>query len=181
MTTTTVPLALDPTAFKNALARFASGITIVTAHDADGRRVGFTASSFASLSLDPPLILVCLGTNAECYPAFARAPHFAVSILAAGQEALARRFATKGIDKFAGLPLCRGDETGLPLIPGAVARLQCRTRDRLAGGDHVILVGEVLAADSDDGPPLLYLNRRYGDFAPTVQWQSPPAAGQATD
>lgn len=177
MTTMTIPAAIDPQSFRNALSRFASGVTIVTTQDGRGRPVGFTASSFASLSLDPPLILVCLARNAECYPAFAEAPSFAVSILASGQADLARRFATKGIEKFDGLPICRAEGTGLPLIPGAIARLQCRMRDRFDGGDHIILVGEVVGAETQDGAPVIYLNRQYGRFVADETSPSTRVAG----
>lgn len=150
--------------FRNAMARFASGVTVVTTVDAAGQPAGFTASAFSSLSLDPPLILVCLEKRADSYPAFQAASRFAVSILAAGQADIAMRFATKGIDKFEGAPLVRGEATGLPLITGALAHLECRTYDLPDGGDHTIIIGEVLRAVSTDREPLLHFNRRFGRF-----------------
>ena len=158
-----VAAALD---FRNALARFASGVTIVTTVDGGGRRAGFTASAFSSLSLDPPLILVCLEKRAESYPTFDAAEHFAVSILATGQTDVALRFATRGIDKFAGAPVVPGELTGMPLIEGAIAHLECRVHDRPDGGDHTIIIGEVLRAASTDGEPLLHFNRKFGRFEP---------------
>jgi flavin reductase ActVB len=159
---------VDTTAFRNAMARFASGVTVVTTTDAEGKPWAFTASAFLSLSLDPPLVLVCLEKRAESHPAFEQATHFAISILAEGQTDTAWRFATRGADKFAGVEVERGPETGLPLIPGAMVHLECRMYERLPGGDHTILLGEVLRADSNDRPPLLHFNRLFGSFQPEV-------------
>lgn len=151
-------------AFRNAMARFASGVTIVTTRDQDGIPVGFTASSFCSLSLRPPLLLVCLQKDADCYKAFMAARHFAVSILSRGQDDIARRFATKNIDKWDGTPVAEGGLTGLPLIDGASAMTECLTLERVDGGDHTILIGEVISADSSDAEPLLHFNRQFGRF-----------------
>jgi flavin reductase ActVB len=148
------------------MARFASGVTIVTTESPGGSRVGFTASAFSSLSLDPPLILVCLERRAECFDAFMAAPQFAVSILASGQSAVAMTFATRGADKFANLEVQPGPLSGMPLVAGALAQLECQMHERLGGGDHVILVGEVISANVADSPPLLHYNRSFGAFAP---------------
>jgi flavin reductase ActVB len=159
-------MTLDPTEFRNAMARFASGVTICTTNNAAGEAVGFTASSFASLSLDPPLLLVCLQKDADCYQAFVEAEHFAVSILGHGQGDIARRFATKAIDKWAGTPTVAAPITGYPLIPGGVAQIECRMFGQAPGGDHTILVGEVVWADCDEErEPLLHYNRTFGRFA----------------
>lgn len=155
---------IDTTAFRDAMARFASGVTVVTTVDETGTPWGFTASAFSSLSLDPPLVLVCLDKLAESHAAFERAEHFAVSILADHQSEAALRFATRGADKFGGFETEEGGITGLPLVPGAMAHLECRMHDRLPGGDHTILVGEVLRAHSEDLPPLLHHNRTFGSF-----------------
>lgn len=160
----TTDSAVAPAAFREALARFASGVTVVTTRTDEGTPVAFTASAFSSLSLDPPLILVCLDRRADSYPAFVAAEHFAVSILAAGQAEQARRFAAKGTDKFAGAAVHRSEATGLPLVPGATAHLECRAYERVDGGDHVILIGEVLTAVSSDAGPLLHFNRQFGRF-----------------
>ncbi|MGH2587312.1 MAG: flavin reductase family protein [Dehalococcoidia bacterium] len=157
---------VDLTAFRNAMASFASGVTVVTTVDEDGTLWGFTASAFSSLSLDPPLILVCLEKRADSHPAFERADHFAVSILAEHQQDTAMRFATRGIDKFGGIETLQGDATGHPLVPEAMAHIECRIVERLPGGDHTILIGEVLTARTDDRPPLLHYNRRFGAFHP---------------
>jgi flavin reductase ActVB len=158
--------AVDSVDFRNALARFASGVTVVTTIDAAGRQTGFTASAFSSLSLSPPLVLVCLEKRADCYPAFMSCTSFAVSVLAAGQTDLALRFAERDIDKFAGTPASPGEATGMPLIDGALAHLECRVYNRVDGGDHAIIVGEVLRAAGAGGDPLLHFNRRFGRFVP---------------
>ncbi len=156
--------ALDPADFRAAMSRFASGVTIVTTHDAQGAAVGFTASAFSSLSLDPPLVLVCLDRRAECFAAFEAADEMAISILAHGQNEIGMLFATRGADKFGGSPASPGDATGLPLIDGALAHVECSLRERLDGGDHVILVGEVIAARVMEAEPLLHYNRTFGRF-----------------
>jgi flavin reductase ActVB len=158
------PTLVAVTAFREAMARFASGVTVVTTRDASGAPAGFTATSFASLSLNPPLVLVCLDKRADSFTAFETAGYFAVSILAADQAELARRFATKGVDKFAGVAVEWGAVTGSPLLPDAAVQLECRTHQVLDGGDHIIIVGEVVWAVSSDAEPLLHFNRRFGRF-----------------
>jgi flavin reductase ActVB len=157
--------ALDPADFRNAMSTFASGVTIVTTTQ-DGRGpAGFTASAFNSLSLNPPLVIVCLDRGADCFSAFEVATHFGLSILAHGQDAIAKLFATRGADKFGGTPTVAGVATGMPLVPGAIAQVECRMHSRLDGGDHLILVGEVIHANSADVEPLLHYNRKFGHFA----------------
>ena len=155
---------VDATDFRNAMARFAAGVTVVTTKDAEGRATGFTASAFSSLSLTPPLVLVCLDKRADCWDAFMAASEFAISILAAGQGDVAMRFATKGIDKFLDAPVTPGAVTGMPLVNGAMVHLECRMWDKPEGGDHTILIGEVLRAASHSDDPLLHFNRSFGRF-----------------
>lgn len=150
----------DPKTYRNALGQFATGVTIITTRDADGAPVGVTANSFNSVSLDPPLILWSLSKAARSMAAFERAGHFAVHILASDQDALANRFASRIEDKFAGLEI--GDE-GLPYIRGSSARLVCTTRHLYEGGDHVIMVGEVIDYETDGMPPLLFHSGSYAD------------------
>jgi flavin reductase (DIM6/NTAB) family NADH-FMN oxidoreductase RutF len=152
---------LDDETFRATLGRFASGVTVMTLRDADGEDRGMTVTAFASLSLDPPLVLACIGKAASIAPSLSRATHFAVQVLAADQEALARKFAEKEGDRFGGLTARRGIE-GLPLLDGVLATLQCRIAARHPGGDHQIVVGEVLDAAGRDGDPLLYFRGRYG-------------------
>jgi flavin reductase ActVB len=155
---------LDPQNFKDAMAAFPSGVTIVTTVAPDGTPVGFTASAFSSLSLDPPLVLICLDRKAECYDAFDRAKTFAVSILARGQGDTAMKFATRGADKFGGAPIERGAVTGNALIKGAIAQLECTMYAKPDGGDHVILVGKVVRASTTAVEPLMFYSRKFGHF-----------------
>lgn len=156
---------ISPDLFRAALSRWASGVTVVTTTDADGRNHGFTASAFSSVSLDPALVLVCLDNRANCFDAFDKSEGFVIHLLAQGQEGLAGKFASKGADKFAGTDV-RLSERGLPLLPGALARLECRTERRIPGGDHLILIGEVHHADQGDGEPLVYYQRGFHELIP---------------
>lgn len=133
---------MDLQLFKDALAAAPTSVVIVTTLDAEGAPRGFTAGSFSSLSLDPPLVLVSLDRRAECHAAFAQASHFAVSVLAPGQEALARRVATRGADKFGAGDFELGPH-GLLLARDAVASFVCALAERHPGGDHTILIGAV--------------------------------------
>ena len=141
---------IDPATFRHALSRFPSGVTVVTVRGDDGRDFGMTVSAFASLSLQPPLVLVCIGDDATIAGAVEAAGHFAVSVLSQEQEALARRFAESDADRFAGAAVTRG-VGGLALLDGAVAHLECAIVARHRGGDHTIVVGEVLSAATVEG------------------------------
>lgn len=163
--------ALNSADFRSALGAFATGVTIVTTTAADGTDVGMTANSFNSVSLDPPMVLWSVGKGALSREAFANAAHFAVHILASGQEDLSNRFARRGEDKFAGLELERGPG-GVPLLPGCAARFKCRTAYVYEGGDHDIIVGEVLEFDHFDTAPLLFHRGKYSAVAPAVPGQA---------
>ncbi|HZO72196.1 MAG TPA: flavin reductase family protein [Ktedonobacteraceae bacterium] len=154
--------------FKSVQAHLAGAVTIITTRDAEGQPWGLTATSFCSLSLDPPLVLFCLALSADCYNAFINSRHFAVNILAARQCELSDRFATKNIAKFEGVPYTEG-KTGSPLLPGCLAQMECSVQTIHPGGDHVIIVG--LAEYGHHGThehtasPLLYYARAYGTYA----------------
>ena len=135
---------------------FATGVTIVTARTADGKLVGLTANSFNSVSLDPPLVLWSLARAAASMLAFSTGSHYAVNILSADQQALARRFAAKGVDRFANVAFADG-AGGAPLLSGAAATFECFNRSRYEEGDHVIFVGEVERCTHQAGAlPLLF-------------------------
>ena len=156
-----------PDEFREALSRWASGVTIITASGPDGP-TGITASSFASLSLDPPLILVCVGSGSGAHDALCGADAFAVHLLARGQVDLSNTFASQGIDKFAEVDYELGDE-GVPLLGIGSARLICARHDAVPAGDHTILIGRVVSAElggDADGQPLLFSARSYGRFQP---------------
>jgi flavin reductase (DIM6/NTAB) family NADH-FMN oxidoreductase RutF len=151
---------IDRDLFRAVLGRFASGITVITTRDADGTPHGMTVSAFSSLSLDPPLVLVCIANEATMAPLMARTPSFAVNILSAGQEAVSRRFSGKFDDRFAGIGYHDG-ELGDPVLEDVLAWMQCRIVARHDAGDHVIVVGQVEQAGATDGKPLLYYRGGY--------------------
>lgn len=153
--------------FRRALGQFATGITVVLARDAEGRALGLTANAFCSVSLDPPQVLVCVGRRSEAHLGFA-AGRFGVSVLAADQEDVSRRFAAGGPAKFEGFTLDEGPH-GCLLVPGAVARLECAVVAAHEAGDHVIYVGAVLAAQARPGAPLVYHASGYARLAAPEQ------------
>lgn len=150
--------------FRHVLGHFASGITLVTTLDGDGRPTGLTASAFTSVSLEPPLVLVCVDHEAHSYPALREAGRFAVNILHADQEPLSRRFATARLDKFDGVNYGTSP-LGLPWITGAHAQLDCTTVSAHVEGDHTIFVGRVENAATAGDEPLLYYRGRYHRLA----------------
>jgi 3-hydroxy-9,10-secoandrosta-1,3,5(10)-triene-9,17-dione monooxygenase reductase component len=150
----------DSRQFRAALGAFATGVTIVTTRAPDGTRIGLTANSFNSVSLDPPMVLWALAKASRSLPAFEAATHFAVHILAADQQSLSDRFATRAAEKFADLS-CEEGPGGVPLLRDCSARFQCRTAYQYEGGDHVIFVGEVVAFDHSDRPALAYQSGTY--------------------
>ncbi len=161
----TVPLgdlveAADPKALRRALGAFATGVTVVTACDLQGRRHGLTVNSFASVSLDPPLVLWSQAVIAPSHGVFQQVGHFAVNVLAEDQSDLSARFSRAGEDKFAGLSVDTGIG-GVPLLPGCAARFECSVYQRYPGGDHTIYVGRVERFGRTDLAPLIFGNGRY--------------------
>ena len=152
-------MSVDDAQFKLAMSHFASGVTVVTTEH-EGRPFGLTVASFASLSLHPPLVLVCIEKTVKSHDAIAASRRFAVSILGAEQAEVSNRFASKADDKFAGMKVDRG-VTGVPLVPGALCSIECSVREQIPGGDHSIFVGEVLATHVREGAPLLYFRSAY--------------------
>lgn len=154
-----------PELYRQVMGCFPTGVTIMTVALPDGQRVGVTASSFNTVSLDPPLILWSLSLRAPSLAAFRAADHFAVNVLADGQDALARQFARPAADKFAGIASHPG-LTGAPLIEGALAHIECRVSARHAGGDHEIILGEVVGLSHGEGEPLVFRGGRFCRIAP---------------
>ena len=150
-------------AFRDALGRFATGVTLVTC-DSDIGPLGITANSFASLSLDPPLVLWSPARSSRRFDAFTRARHFAIHILRDDQIDLARAFTHHG-QAWEGIDWRRSPE-GVPLIDGTLARFDCRLHAIHDGGDHAIVVGEVAAAVIGQGTPLVFAGGGYGGFSP---------------
>jgi flavin reductase (DIM6/NTAB) family NADH-FMN oxidoreductase RutF len=153
-------MAVDSMSFTRAMSRVPCPVTVATTLDMAGRSWGLTASSFSSLSVDPPLVLICLDKAASTHTAFTTASRFMINILAEKQTSIARRFATSGIDRF-GAGDMEPAELGLPGLPGALARVACRRHDILNGGDHSILIGRVEAAYVSHGIPLVYCDRSF--------------------
>lgn len=151
---------IGPDEFRRVLGHFATGVTIVTTCDADARPSGLTVSAFSSLSLDPPLILVCIDHKSQTYPALRESGRFAINVLAHGQEALSRRFASTQAGKFDGLTYHISD-LKLPLLGAALAHIECVTVSTYIEGDHTIFVGRVERTSINDGEPLLYFRGRY--------------------
>lgn len=161
-------LPLDPAEFRRVLGHFATGVTVVTAHDPedpDGP-AGFACQSFASLSLDPPLVTFMVARTSTTWPRIARAGAFCVNILGAEQGALCRGFAVSGADKFAGVTYRAAPATGSPLLASVPAWVDCRVQAVHTGGDHLIVVGRVEALGAADGAgPLLFHRGRFGRFS----------------
>ncbi len=151
---------LDLRELRNALGQFATGVTVITARDRDGRPVGLTANSFTSLSLEPPLVLWCLARQALSLPAFRGCEWFAVNVLASHQHHLSRLFATSGADKFAGTQV-RDGPSDVPLLEGALAHFICRNIRQIEAGDHVIMIGEVEHHETHGGEPLVFHSGSY--------------------
>lgn len=150
---------------RDALGRFATGVTVVTTGGPDGP-VGITANSFASVSLDPPLVLWSPARASRRFPAFSEATHYAIHVLGEDQIPLCKRFASDGLN-FEGLDYATSAE-GVPLIAGCLARFSCRRVAAHDGGDHVIIVGQVVEAEYREGAPLLFSSGCYGRFTAPV-------------
>src|SRR3954451_1841206 len=146
--------------FREVISHFASGVTVITALH-DGRPYGTTASAVASLSLEPPMLLVCMNKQSETGRAVAQSKRFGVNILGANQVDLAERFAQKGGDKFAGVPIAPG-QWGEPLFEEALATLECRVAEETAGGTHYVFLAEVESGAARGGTPLAYFKGEFG-------------------
>ena len=149
--------------FRRACGRFATGVTIASVVDAKGVPHGLTVSSFTSVSLDPPLILICLGHEVSAIHHFRTATHFGINVLAEDQRALSERFARRGQDRFDGVAWQPG-VTGVPLLPGVLAAIECAVHRIVPMGDHDILVGEMVHAQVQEGEPLLHYGGGYRKF-----------------
>ena len=151
----------DPRTLRDAMGCFATGVTIVTALDAAGVPVGLTANSFTSVSLEPPLLLVCIANSSGTAPALREAGHFGVNVLQIGQQPASNRFATRGADRFANLPWAPG-QTGVPLLGSSLVSFECERESLHEAGDHFILVGRVVRAQFEPHrDPLLYFRGKY--------------------
>ena len=152
--------------FRSVMGRFASGVTIVTTNDTEKQPWGMTVSAFSSLSLDPPLALVCIDSRSSCLDTMRRAGCFAVNILSAGQQDVSTRFATNTEDRFAEIQWQPGGAMGCPILDGCAASMECELHEVLPGGDHQIVLGKLVDAHVTDAQPLLYWS---GDYANLVR------------
>lgn len=160
--------ALDGRAFRDALGWFATGVAVITTRSAAGDLVGFTANSFSSVSLDPPLILFTLNRQALSLPVFEASAHFAVNVLAEEQKTLSSRFATAAHDKWRDVGFTAG-EGGCPILDGAVAVFECAVHGTHDGGDHRIFIGRVLRMRAnEEGRPLLFCRGTYRELGPPL-------------
>lgn len=158
-------VATDPTHFRRTLGRFPTGVTVVTSTDTSGRPVGMACNSFTSVSIDPPLVLICAGRASTTWPVIRATGRFCVNILGSGQEWLCRRFGERDVDRFAGVQWC-ASESG-PELDGALAHLGCTVVSEHDGGDHVVIIARVdsLAASDHVTAPLVFHRGHYGSFA----------------
>ena len=154
--------------FLRVMGSFATGVTVVTAKSKNDEQRGFTASSISSLSLDPRMLLVCVSEHSTSIDIIREAGTFAVNILSSTQQDVAQQFATRSGDRFGGVRWRPGAETGAPIIDGSLAYAECRLVDTCKGGDHIILMGEIVGADAHEAEPLLYFRGRYGTYDAVV-------------
>ena len=156
-------MAIEKNELRRVKGHFATGVTVITSIRSSGELHGLTANAFTSVSLIPPLLLVCIDKKAESYPCFDESGVFTVNVLAGDQEALSRRFAVTGGDKFKGVSF-RVGANGAPILDGALAYLECKVTQKIDGGDHTIYIGEIEQAETKEGKPLLFFRGGYREI-----------------
>jgi flavin reductase (DIM6/NTAB) family NADH-FMN oxidoreductase RutF len=155
---------IDPVAFRHACSKFATGIAVTTLCGDDGKPHGMTINSFASVSLKPPLVLVCIDLGAAMIPLFRSGRHFGINVLCAEQKDISARFAKKGEDRFEGIAWLTG-ATEVPIIRDSLATYECVITRIVEAGDHIIVIGEVLHFEYRDAQPLVFFNSHYTNLA----------------
>ena len=153
-------MVIDSQELRRILGHFVTGVTVITTKDTNGAPFGLTANAFTSLSLNPPLVLICVDKGAQCYSCFVESNIFVINFLHEDQQEISRRFATKGVDKFAGLNWHQGAH-GVAVLDGAIGHLECKIVQSHEGGDHTIVVGEVLHGAASHDRPLLFFQGKY--------------------
>jgi flavin reductase (DIM6/NTAB) family NADH-FMN oxidoreductase RutF len=153
--------AADTRGLRNALGRFATGVTVVTTRTQDGKFEGVTANSFSAVSLEPPLVLWSLRRAAPSLPAFLVSNCFAINVLSKEQARISRHFATPQLNKFEGMEFKLGVD-GCPIFERSPAIFECRTQTKVQGGDHIILIGRVVRVHYCEGTPLIFASGQYG-------------------
>ncbi len=173
-------IAVEPTKlFRQALGTFATGVTVVTAIDEQGRPRGFTANSFTSVSLDPPLILVCIASGSAGHAVFTNSNTFCVNVLAEDQQDLSTLFASPGDDRFSEIEWRPGNN-GNPIIDGAITNFECDRHNIVDAGDHVILIGKVSSYEANGRSPLIYFSGSYVEFSLMQKAMEVPGSGITT-
>lgn len=157
--------AVDQESFRRACARFASGVAIATVMADDGTPHGLTVSSFTAVSLAPPLVLICIGHSSSVLKHFRACPFFGINILRESDAPVSEHFSRKGHDRFNGVEWLAG-KTGAPVLPDALAILECKRTNTVPAGDHDILIGKVVRAESRQGRPLVYFRSAYRRLDP---------------
>lgn len=151
---------MEPREFRDIAGTFATGVTVVTAMNTEGKPIGMTVNSFTSLSLDPPLVLVTVDLKTSLYDDFMTTKAFAVNILSADEQDVSMTFASKGVDRFEHVTY-HTDVTNSPVLDGGIGYFDCEVYDRIACGDHVMVVGKVVGGQTQDGAPLLFFRGKY--------------------
>jgi flavin reductase (DIM6/NTAB) family NADH-FMN oxidoreductase RutF len=154
--------------FRRVMGSFASGVTVITVIGPDGTPTGFTASAVTSLSMEPRMLLVCVSERSATLTAVKEAGKFVVNILSGVQQDVAQQFATRRDNRFGGVRWHPGPATSAPVIDGSLAYAECILKDTAQGGDHVILMGEIVDGDAHEAEPLLYFRGRYGTYEAVV-------------
>ncbi|MHB8383865.1 MAG: flavin reductase family protein [Candidatus Binataceae bacterium] len=156
-------MPIEKNELRRVMGHFATGVTVITSLRASGEMHGLTANAFSSVSLVPPLLLICVDKKAESYPCFEESKVFTVNILSAEQEALSRKFAVSGGNKFEGVSY-RVGANGVPILDGAVAYLECRLSGSMDAGDHTVYLGEIEQAETHEAKPLLFFRGGYREL-----------------
>jgi len=173
-------IAVEPSKlFRQALGTFATGVTVVTAIDEQGQPRGFTANSFTSVSLDPPLILVCIASGSAGHAVFTSSDTFCVNVLAEDQQALSMQFASPGNDRFSEIEWHQGNN-GNPIIDGTITNFECDRHNIVDAGDHVILIGKVSSYEASGRSPLIYCSGSYVEFSLMQKAMEAPGSGITT-
>jgi len=157
-------MPIDKDEFRKAMSRFASSVTVVTTESETGEPKGLTVSAFCSLSLDPPLVLICIEKNASLHQVLRKGSHFAVNILSEDQELISRRFASRNGNRFEGIGYTKG-ASGSPLLEDVIAHVECVVQESHPAGDHTIFIGQVEATQTTEGKPLTYFRGGYSKLA----------------
>jgi 3-hydroxy-9,10-secoandrosta-1,3,5(10)-triene-9,17-dione monooxygenase reductase component len=163
---------VDPAVLRKAMSHFATGVTVVATRHVGGGVCGLTANAFTSVSLVPPLVLVCVDRRSLTYPCLEANGFFAASFLSDGQHALSLRFAERRDDKFDGVPYRTG-VTGAPILTDSIGHLECRTSTDFAGGDHAIILARVVAAEAGEGMPLVFFRGAYTTVGSPAEGEEP--------